>query len=225
MLSQNIYDLIYFSTTEFPICTLGAHWKRKFNIPYVIDMQDPWFTDYYLRQKKERPKKYWFTYHLHKYLEPIAMASADGLISVSAKYIETLKERYPVLLNKPTAIITFGISDLDFKIAEANHDKLKLHYKQAKDRINLVYVGRGGFDMKDAATILFSNFKIGLVKEPDLFKKVNFHFIGTSYAPKDTGVQTLKPIADDLEIGNHVTEHTNRIGFYEVFTIYRKQMG
>ena len=35
------FDLIYFSTTQFPVCILGAYWKKKFKVPYVIDMQDP----------------------------------------------------------------------------------------------------------------------------------------------------------------------------------------
>jgi hypothetical protein len=89
LLKNERFDLIYFSTTQFPICILGNYWKIRFGIPYVIDMQDPWHTDYYENKpKSERPKKYWFSYRLNKYLEPIAMKNADGLISVSADYIE-----------------------------------------------------------------------------------------------------------------------------------------
>ena len=32
------FDLIYFSTTQFPVCILGSYWKKKFKVPYVIDM-------------------------------------------------------------------------------------------------------------------------------------------------------------------------------------------
>ena len=46
LLKNNNFDLIYFSTTQFPVCILGAYWKRKFKVPYVIDMQDPWYSTY-----------------------------------------------------------------------------------------------------------------------------------------------------------------------------------
>jgi len=43
LLKHGNFDLVYFSTTQFPVCILGAYWKRKYHIPYVIDMQDPGF--------------------------------------------------------------------------------------------------------------------------------------------------------------------------------------
>ncbi|WP_412467646.1 glycosyltransferase [Pedobacter sp. KLB.chiD] len=215
LLKQQKFDLIYFSTTEFPICILGAYWKKKFGIPYVIDMQDPWHTDYYQNKPKaERPKKYWFSYRLHKFLEPKAMKKADGLISVSATYIKTLHERYPILKTKPFKVITFGAFDIDFKIAKANSAQLPIAYALRK-KINLVYIGRGGHDMKQAVHTLFSAFKEGLVSQPALFSSIHLHFIGTSYAPKSKGIPTISPIAAELGIAEQVTEYTDRIGFYE----------
>ncbi len=213
---QKHFDLIYFSTTEFPICILGAHWKKKFGIPYLIDMQDPWFSDYYHdKPKHERPKKYWFSYRLHKYLEPIAMRQADGIISVSADYIEILKQRYSNLKDKPQSVITFGAHEIDFEIAQANDNQLKLAYKRSTDQINLIYIGRGGFDMKVSIEVLFNGFKKALKNDPKLYGKVHFHFIGTSYAPKGQGTLTVAPIANSLGISNFVTEYTDRIGFYD----------
>lgn len=216
LLRQKEYDLIYFSTTEFPICVLGNYWKKKFNIPYVIDMQDPWHSDYYQNKpKSERPKKYWFSYRLHKYLEPIAMKNVDGLISVSTKYIEILKSRYNNLANIPYKVITFGAHGLDFKIAATNGSHLKLYFKPQANQTNLVYVGRGGYDMRDAVQILFKAFKNGLNQNPELFEHTHLHFIGTSYAPSGKGTETINPIAKELGLSSYVTEHTDRIGFYE----------
>lgn len=216
VLQHKKFDLIYFSTTEFPICILGSYWKRKFNVPYIIDMQDPWHSDYYQdKPKNERPEKYWFSYRLHKYLEPIAMKNVDGLISVSENYIETLKSRYINLLNIPYKIITFGANELDFKIAEANDAKLKLYFNSLNNQTNLVYVGRGGYDMRDSIEILLKAFKSGLKNDPKLFENTHLNFIGTSYAPSGKGVNTIYPIAKELGLSSYVTEHTDRIGFYE----------
>lgn len=216
LLKSQRFDLIYFSTTEFPVCILGAYWKKKFNIPYIIDMQDPWHSDYYQdKPKNERPKKYWFSYRLHKYLEPIAMKNVDGIISVSDNYIETLKLRYPNLKNTPCKVITFGANELDFKIAKENDKGLNLYFNTSAQKTNLVYVGRGGFDMRDAIEILFKTFKKGLSHNPALFENIHFHFIGTSYAPNGKGTATISPLAEKLNLAKFITEHTDRIGFYE----------
>lgn len=215
LLKAKKFDLIYFSTTEFAITILGAHWKKKFQIPYVIDMQDPWHTEYYQNKpKSERPKKYWFSYRLNKYLEPIAMKSVDGLISVSEGYIVDLKERYKELANVPCSTITFGAYKPDFDFVNANSNLFSLPYQIEQNAINMVYVGRGGYDMKTAATLLFKAFDLGLKKNFDQFKNVRFHFIGTSYAPKNQGKPTIKPIADELGLSEYVHEQTDRVSYY-----------
>lgn len=215
LLAKSKFDLVYFSTTEFPVCILGAYWKRKYKIPYVIDMQDPWHTDYYKNKPKiERPKKYWFSYRLHKYLEPIAMKHVDGIISVSDDYVRTLQERYTQLRAKPTSVITFGAFGTDFDIAKSHNQELSLTF-QPSNKINLVYIGRGGFDMKPALSTLFGAFKQGMILQSELFDNVHMHFIGTSYAPKGQGIPTIIPVASEFDISAHVTEHTDRIGFYQ----------
>lgn len=216
LLRTKEFDLIYFSTTQFPVCVLGPYWKKKFNIPYVIDMQDPWHSDYYQgKPKNERPKKYWFSYRMNKRLEAIAMRNVDGIISVSEVYIKTLKERYPNVVDKPCKAITFGAFERDFDIAAQHDSNLELAYHLSNDRINIVYIGRGGFDMADTLSILFKNFKKGLEEDKDLFNNVCLHFIGTSYAPKGEGAQTIFPLAKKMGIEQFVREETDRITYYE----------
>lgn len=226
LLASKKFDLIYFSTTQFPLCVLGAYWKRKFKVPYVIDMQDPWHTDYYKNKpRKERPKKYWFSYRLHKYLEPIAMNEVAGLTSVSTSYIEVLHQRYPKLRSKPSATITFGAFEPDFQIARRNPQQFRLPYIQKTDHFDLVYIGRGGYDMKLATEILFKAFKRGLEENINLFSKFRLHFIGTSYAPKGKGKATIGPLASEFELSSYVNEQTDRIGFYESINALKQADG
>ena len=221
LLKNEHFDLIYFSTTQFPVMILGNYWKKKFNIPYVIDMQDPWHSNYYQNKPKaERPKKYWFSYRLHKYLEPIAMKHVDGLISVSQAYIDTIIERYPNLKNIPQQVITFGAFKQDFDLVKNKPNSFKLPYTKDNNFTHFVYVGRGGHDMKAALILLFTAFKKGLTEQAEQFNKIKFHFIGTSYAPKSQGIATIKPIADEMGIAKYVNEQTDRISFYEsIYTL------
>ncbi|SDG42303.1 Glycosyltransferase Family 4 [Pedobacter terrae] len=216
LLKHKNFDLIYFSTTQFPVCILGPYWKRRFNIPYIVDIQDPWHSEYYQsKPKAERPKKYWFSYRLNKYLEPKALKDADGLISVSEAYIDTLHERYPVLKEKPASIIMFGAYEADFDIAKSKEDDLTIVYNKDDGFKHLVYIGRGGNDMSLSLNLLFKAFAQGLKHEPILFNQFRMHFIGTSYAPKGKGVKTIMPLATQMGLANYIQEHTDRIGFYD----------
>jgi hypothetical protein len=216
LLKLKHYDLIYFSTTQFPVCILGAYWKKKYGIPYVIDMQDPWHSDYYRdKPKNERPPKYWFSYRLNKYLEPIAMKQVSGLISVSPAYIETLKLRYPVIADVPARTITFGAFNRDMEVASQHRHQLKLLLRKNLNQINVVYVGRGGHDMRHSVVSIFTSLAEGLRNEAAIFSKLHFYFIGTSYAAKGQGNPTIAPLAQSFGVESQVTEITDRIGFYE----------
>ena len=207
------FDLIYFSTTQFMITVLGAYWKKRFGIPYVIDMQDPWYSIHYKQKpKNQRPSKYYLAYALHKYLEPIAIKNADGLISVSADYIQDLKDRYPVIAQTPNATITFGAFEPDNEIATAHEGNFISLLKP--EFINVVYIGRGGTDMHKALTPVFEALKKGMIKEPDLFNKLKFYFIGTSYAPSGAGIFTILPLARQYGVESNIIEITDRVSYY-----------
>jgi hypothetical protein len=221
LLKANKYDLIYFSTTQFPVCILGAYWKNRFGIPYVIDMQDPWHTDYYRdKPKDQQPPKYWFSYRLNKYLEPMAIKNADGLISVSAAYVDDLKAHYPEIKDLPAATITFGAFEPDMEIAEENMDQFPGLLDP--DLVNIVYIGRGGADMHQAITPVFEAMQAGLQNDPQLFQKLRFYFIGTSYAPVGTGILTIMPLAKQYGVEDHIVEITDRISYYHTLITLQK---
>ncbi len=217
LLKKRQFDLIYFSTTQFPVCILGSYWKKKFNVPYVIDMQDPWHSDYYLdKPRAQQPPKYWLSYRLNKYLEPIAMKRADGLISVSEDYINDLKNRYEQLKDVPAATITFGAFEADMQIAEANRHLFEPLLLPGFT--NIVYIGRGGADMHKAITVLFKALSKGLGENETLFDRIRIYFIGTSYAPQGKGSPTILPLAKQFGLENSVFETTDRISYYHTLT-------
>src|SRR5690606_14883738 len=146
------FDLIYFSTTVFATMPLGRLWKKINKIPFVLDMQDPWRNDYYLTvPKEERPPKFWFAHRLNTILEAYTVPKADGFIAVSKGYIETLKNRYPTIYNMPEKVLTFGAAEKDFDIL--TELELPKHNILDSGKLNFVYVGRGGHDMKTSLNL------------------------------------------------------------------------
>jgi glycosyltransferase involved in cell wall biosynthesis len=224
LLKTGKFDLVYFSTTQFPVCILGAYWKAKFNVPYIIDMQDPWHTDYYqYKPKHQRPNKYWLSYPLNKFLEPIAMKKVDGLISVSESYIHDLKKRYPEIKNIPAATITFGAFEPDMKIAIGNQSKFANLLNPAYKSI--VYIGRGGSDLHKAITPFFEVLASGIKNEQTLYSKLKIYFIGTSYAAQGQGILSIIPLAKQYNLENSVIEITDRISYYHTLATLLKADG
>jgi hypothetical protein len=220
-LARGDIDLVYFSTTAFSVTVLGRYWKQRFGVPYVVDVQDPWHTDYYVgKPPEEQPPKFWFSYRLNKYLEPVAMRGVDGIISVSQGYCDTLQDRYDNITPDMCEVIPFGAAEVDFGVMEDNGVTQPFIDPDA-DTIDVVYAGRGGHDMATAARGIFQALAKGRERQPSLFGRVQMHFVGTSYAPAGEGEKTIEPIAEQCGVGDAVTEHTDRIPYFQSLRLLR----
>ncbi len=221
LLAARKFDLIYFSTTAFHVMALGAYWKKKFKVPFVLDIQDPWRSDFYLdKPANERPPKFWMAYTIDKKLEAFTLPKVSGIISVSQGYCDTFLQRYPVLKPAQCKVITFGGSTIDFEVMEKNvSSAASVQLKAGK--INIVYVGRGGHDMRHAATIFFKAIAKGLQQSPGLFQNIHCWFAGTSYAAKGTGSESFATLAAGMGLASYVTEVTDRLPYFETLFLLK----
>src|SRR5262249_21381547 len=95
LLRQQHFDLIYISTSQFPLFLLGPIWKRQFGIRFILDIHDPIYEAQANHPVWSRPSlKHAVSYRVTRYIESYAVEAAAGLVSVSPKYIETLRQRY-----------------------------------------------------------------------------------------------------------------------------------
>jgi len=222
LLKKRKFDLVYFSTTAFHVMALGPHWKKKFEIPFVLDIQDPWRNDFYLdKPSSERPPKFFIAYNIDKYLEARTVPRADGIISVSQGYCDTFIQRYPSLRKEQFRVIPFGAAGIDFEVMQRNNITPSV-VRMAANKKNIVYIGRGGYDMRFSLEIIFGALKKGLQTEPQLFSGVHFWFIGTSYAPAGRGLQTILPVARKYNVDARVTEIPDRIPYFDTLSLLKK---
>lgn len=214
LLRYNNFDLIFFSTTSFHLFALGPIMKRKFKIPFVLDIQDPWRSDFYLdKPKNERPSKFLLNYYLDKFLEAYSIPKADGIISVSKDYLETFKHRYKCLTQN-LLTVPFSATIHDYA-----HTNKELIFTKQHGKVSITYVGRGGHDLGFSISSFFKAIKkIEAIKELNS-KNFEISFIGTSYAPKGQGIKTIEPIAVELGITSNVKEQTDRVGYFEAISI------
>lgn len=222
LMKKKQFDLVYFSTTAFPVMTLGPVWQRKYHVPFIIDMQDPWRNDYYLTVPKDkRPPKFWIAYPMAKILEAKTMKKVNGILSVSAGYPRTLMERYTNIRPDMCTVIPFGGAGIDFDIL----DKLTLEnrlFDKNDGNINIAYIGRGGHDMYFAVKTMFMAVKKGLQEDKELFSRIRMYFVGTSYALDGKGVKTIEPVAEEAGISENVIEITDRLPYFEAMNVLKE---
>jgi hypothetical protein len=216
LLQQEHFDLIFFSTTQFAILPLGRLWKKKFGIPYVIDLQDPWLTDYYELPGSRKPPggwKYRFSKLQAKLLEGWTFKKAAGFISVSQGYFTDLEKRYPWFQNKPKVKLNFGVSAADF--AFARQRKKQTVNSDSKNKINFLYTGAAGPIMPVALNAFCQALVEYWKVKPQHAERFHFEFIGTSYAPPNQARASVLPIAAEHGLAALFSEAPARQGYLE----------
>jgi hypothetical protein len=215
LLREEKFDLVYFSTTQFVATALGRRWLRKFGVPFVVDIQDPWRTDYYERPGAPTPPggwKYRFARAQAARLEERSWRDAAGFVSVSEDYLAQLRARYPWFDTKPAAFIPFGAPEADFELARAHREWVPAFVREP-GAVHLVSVGAVGPIMRTALECLFAGLRNYRAVAPTDAAWLRLHFIGTSYAGRRAEPSVL-PVALACGVADLVREETGRVGYF-----------
>ncbi|HEY9155297.1 MAG TPA: hypothetical protein VIM69_09210 [Opitutaceae bacterium] len=224
LIREHHIDLVFFSTTQFALLPLGRIWKAVSGIPFVVDLQDPWRTDYYERPGVRRPPggwKYQAARAQAALLEPWSFHPLAGLITVSADYLRDLRMRYSWFRPIPAATIGFGASEHDLTAAVAMEPKEAEPISREEQNpsgarlIHLVYTGASGPIIPHAVSVLFAALRNFRATTPEQAARLRLHFIGTSYAPADQAKLSILPLAESFGLADLVDERASRVGHLE----------
>jgi hypothetical protein len=180
LLAGRRYDVVYFSTTMFLVLPFGRLWRWRYGVPYVIDLQDPWVSDYYERPGAPPPPggwKYRLARGMARALEGWTMRRVSHVITVSAAYLTALRGRHAFFKNIPATELPFGSPDPDL-------DRLRSTLAQRPPLLP-----HGGFRLAFAGALgpgqfgAVENFCAALVMVRQAGLAVSAHFFGTSYDP------------------------------------------
>lgn len=217
LLRREKFDLVFFSTTQFVTLSLGLLWRRWFRVPYAIDVQDPWRTDYYERPGSRKPPggwKYQFARLQALLLEGRTFRGASAIMSVSPSYLDDLTARYPAVAKTPMAVIRFGASRGDIPHALALPET-PYAYSRSEGEVHFLYTGASGPVMPHALTVLFTALRLYQERKPAEARRLRFHFIGTSYVAPGRGKPSVLPVAALCDVAANVDEIPHRIGHLE----------
>jgi len=212
LLAAEKFDAVFFSTTQFITMPLGRIWLARFGVPYFIDLQDPWLSDFYERPGAPPPPggwKYRISKALSWCLEGWTLRRAAGVISVSRGYLDTLRRRYAWFDSRRGEVIPFGVSLADFAPGSGERSA-----PGADEPLRIVYTGRLGGDMR----LLLREFFTGLREcRRASGRSVRVEFWGTSYADADRRESIAREVAGACGVSECVFEQPARIAYLETF--------
>ena len=211
LLAARRFDLIYFSTAQFPLFLLGPLWRRRFKIPYVLDLHDPIDSGAAATPGgwKQRASRFF-----SRFIERRAVATASGLIAVSPHYLALMRDRYadkrPQWLGPDRqAVIPFAVLPRDLEAAGAGYDS----GGNPGGARRIVYVGTGGAVMARSFRLLCQTLAALRQHQPRLLAHVRIALYGTASAMAADTDTPLARIAGEFGLADLVREYPARVTY------------
>lgn len=191
--SHRAFDLVLFSNTDFASWRLGPRWLRRWNVPFVLDWQDPWFTTYYEQHPAIVPPggrvKFAIANSLARRWEAMVAPAAAGHLFVSDAYDTAIVARHPEVASTPREVIPISFEP------SASVGAASTWRPDGSGSRYWAAVGRGGPDMAAAANALFRELAAARRATPARFEGLQLWFVGTDYAPPSRARKSITPIA------------------------------
>jgi len=170
LLSRQQVDLVFVSLLPGYAGLLGGWAKQKFGVPFVLDYQDPWVSDWGAAQP--RFSKAGIAHWLATILEPQFAPLADAVTAVSNGTLDGLRTRGLLSSNIPTAELPIGSDPHDQDVARSMG---RSHLEKKPGVFHIAYLGTVPDKKLPIVRAVFR-----ALRDSELKTKVEFYFGGTS---------------------------------------------
>jgi glycosyltransferase involved in cell wall biosynthesis len=216
LLAGGRYDLVFFSTAHYMLLLAGSVWKKRYHVPFVLDLHDPWYARVVPQPDLARGLrgKIWST--LTSIGERVSLASASGVTSVSPVYLEAIerhygRQKFAWQRDGRQLVEPFGYEPADGALSPQGAQAAGSAGRQA----TVAYCGAGGRVMRTAWRALCRVLAEVQAKDAGLVEEVRFVFKGTSlhYRPGDSFEMIDR--AREQGVQDLVTEEPARLSYAE----------
>jgi Glycosyl transferase 4-like domain len=204
-------DLIFISVPPNFSIVLARLAHARFGIPYILDYNDPIISDHYDDlPRNQRPPKWAVVRRLYGILEPFALRRVDQLVGVADSYMSGLFTNYPWLAGTRASAIPFGVEPGDFEYVRA-HPQENSIFNPRDGSFHISHIGAGGPQMANVLRAFFKGVQGLRQSDPELFRRVRMHFVGTTYAANAEGQYQILPYAREFGLDDMVEEQPRRV--------------
>lgn len=201
-------DLIYVTVLPGYGALVGKYIKKKYNIPFVLDYQDPWVY------RKDAPKnvfkKSTIVHWISVFLERSIIKYVDAITAVSDRTLDSLRCRNLLGENIPIGIFPIGIDNDDLLVAkEFGKNYLQVH----ENSIEIVYLGTITKEMMPSLEIILQ--AIRKFNFQDTKKKIHFTLIGTSANIEGVDTLGVNELIKEKKLEEFVLHQAGRISYLD----------
>lgn len=228
LLAQRPFDLVYFSTTQFPLFLLGPIWRRRVPVPYVLDFHDPCYRDDSTKPVWARPTlKHALSRWLTKFIEARSSANSAGVVVVSPEYLETLRRRFmaqgPAWMGEGRqATIPFAALPQDF-VASSKPGALRITGSEVPIRI--VYVGVGGPIMIRAFALICRGLAHLRTQGSKIVERTRIELYGTMLGWRAGDPTHLADVASEQGVADLLREDPRRVSYRRSLELLQEGSG
>ncbi|HVN31934.1 MAG TPA: glycosyltransferase [Thermoanaerobaculaceae bacterium] len=222
LLRTERYDAVFITIHPGYTALLGPRLKRRHGLRFVLDYQDPWVGSWGASVGGGPHGKPDFKSRASRWvalrLEPRVVRAVDAITAVSSGTYEEILARNPGVRGVPTLSLPLGGEATDFE--KLRGKPLANTVFDPKDGLfHLCYVGTLlplGFET--LRTVLKAAARLRRAR-PELYARLRVHFIGTSNQTDPRSVRRVVPVADEIGVGDCVSEIAPRIDYLDALAV------
>ena len=220
LIKKDAFDFLYIPIPSFYVALLGRWLHESTGVKYGIDYIDPWV--HHFPGSDIIFSRHWFSTHISKFLEPIAVKKASLITGVAEGYYKGVQERNPAVAKRAFfAAMPYGGEKKDHEKVKAMNIEPYLFEKKI-DKIQLVYAGA----MLPKAFLPLKEILSAIQYEPKKFQNLELHFIGTGTSPNNSEGFNIKPLAEKYNLWQtSVFEYPARIPYLDVLVHLKAASG
>ena len=201
---------------------LAAEIKSRFDVPVVLDFQDPWVSAWGATQPLM--SKAGLAHRIAGVLEPRVLRAADFVTSVSDAQNADMAARYAWLDTEKMSAIPIGGDPDDFAALRVMAPTQEL-LDGEPDYFHLSYVGTFWPRAEAPVRTLFRALARLRSTEPALAARIRLNFVGTSGQPNDTVTFRVRPIAESEGVADVVREVPQRLPYLRALNWFVRSRG
>ncbi|HKB13540.1 MAG TPA: glycosyltransferase [Vicinamibacterales bacterium] len=216
LLARERFDALFITIYPTYPALFGPGLKRRFDVPFVLDYQDPWVGAWGRTvgggQGGRPDVKSRSTRRIGEWLEPFVLAATDGISAVSQGTIDGIVERIPAAARLPHEIVPLGFEPADFAAVNGCGARTPA-FAHNDGLVHLCYVGTllpTGFE---TLRLLLRGLDRARHEDPSA-ARLRLHFVGTSNQ-SDSDAYRVLPIARHCGVEEVVTEVPGRVDYLD----------
>jgi hypothetical protein len=226
ILSRQRFDALFITVYPVYPALLGPRLKSEFNVPFVLDYQDPWVGEWGRSvgggENGSADWKSRASRRLGLWLEPQAVRAADALVAVSQGTLDGIVGRIPAASRVPQDVIPLGFEPADFDDVRAR-PSATARWDAADGHVHLCYVGTLLPTGIETLRLLMKALARARATDPQAVR-LRLHFFGTSNQSAADRFRVL-PVAAEFGVGDVVTEQPERLDYLDALSVLTRAGG